>query len=487
MPRARFWAPLWPEGSAGSRAARGLAAALVLALSICSQTVAIVNFPGTNAYYGMVALHGVTAYSLIEAGKLDAGSGDMAAISKVFAFRSEHLKSDFVDIADALPALKWNRPHSVLVLYPPGYPLFLAGTFLVSHDYRYATARGIQQLLNTVGVPALLLTAGHLLGCFPAGLAAAFLYGFFTGPTEQVFYLLPDGLMPFMSTLLLTVAIWCARRDRLGGYAVLGVVLGLAANLRSDALGIGFFLALGIWRWRKKLDFGTLSRVGIMASVAFVLLIPFGLIQLNFKPIGRFNVTTLSLGQNLWEAYGETPNPHGAVLSDTAVDDMLVLITGRHMIHVPEGEAVLEKLWLRAALRDPVWFLWSVWNRCQTLLSCWRAAVEPPFVTSAGSGAAPTGLTRAFNDGFGPLAAGVMACGIVTALFSRRGLLVASAPLSYLLAFSVMHLERRYVIPALGPLVFSGCYGASLIVAWLGQVARRGSGAPAHTEEIRSL
>ena len=62
--------PIWPEGSAPSRAARSLGVALVLALSICSQTVAILNFPGTNDYYGMVALHGVAAYSLIEDGTL---------------------------------------------------------------------------------------------------------------------------------------------------------------------------------------------------------------------------------------------------------------------------------------------------------------------------------------------------------------------------------------------------------------------------------
>jgi hypothetical protein len=461
--------------------------ALVLALSICSQTVAILNFPGTNDFAGMVALYGLAAYSLIEAGELTSGYGDLNAVSDEFARRTVLLKSDYVDIADALPALRQKRPREVLVHYPPGYALYLAGTFIVSQDYRYATARRIQQLLNMIGVPVLLLTAGHLLGCFPVGLAAAFLYGLFSGPTEQVFYILPDGLMPFMLTLLLTVAAWCVRRDRLARYAVLGVVLGLATNLRSDALGVGVFLAIGIWRWRKTLDLGTVARVGTMAAVAFVLLIPYGLIQRNFKPIGRFQVTTMGLGWTLWLSYGETPNPHGAVLSDEAVDETLVFMTGRHLMQTPEGEALLKKLWLRAALRDPVWFLWSVWNRCETLLSFWRAGVDPPFVTSARSSAARKVLTQAFNDGFALLAAGVLACGIVTAVFSRRGLLIASAPLSYLLAFSVLHLERRYVIPALGPLVFSGCYGASLIVAWLRQAARRGAGVPARTEEFRSL
>jgi hypothetical protein len=457
--------------------------ALVLALSICSQTVATLNFPGTNDYYGMVALHGVAAYSLIEDGTLASGSGDLGAISEEFARRSENLKSGYVEIADVVPALRRTGPRHVLFLYPPGYALYLAGTFVAGHEYRYTTARGIQQFLNMVGVPVLLLLAGHLLKCFPVGLAAAFLYGLFTGPVLQTFYILPDGLMPFMATLLLTTALWCARRDRLAAYAALGLVLGLAANLRSDVLGIGIFLALGTWRWRRRLDRGTLSRVGIMASMAFVLLIPYGLIQRNYKPIGRFQVTTPGLGVSLWESYGETPNPHGAVLSDAAVEEMLFQKTGRHIDLLPEGEALLKKLWLQAALRDPGWFLWSLSHRCGTLLSYWRAGVEPPFVASVGSSAAQRLLTQAFNAGFAPVAVGVLACGIVTVILSRLGLVIASAPLHYLLAFSVLHLEPRYVIPALGPLVFSGCYGASLLVARL----LRAAPTPKQTGESLSL
>jgi hypothetical protein len=210
-----------------------------------------------------------------------------------------------------------------------------------------------------------------------------------------------------------------------------------------------------------------------MAFAAFVLLIPYGLIQRNFKPIGRFQMTTPGLGVSLWESYGETPNPHGAVLSDAAVDEMLFQMTGRHVDLLPEGEALLKKLWLRAALRDPGWFLWSIRHRCATLLSYWREGVKPPYLVTVRSRSAQRLLTQAFDAGFTPLAVGVLACGIVTVIFSRLGLVIASASLSYLLAFSVLHLERRYVMPALGPLVFLGCYGVSLVVAWLARAVRQ--------------
>jgi hypothetical protein len=309
-------------------------------------------------------------------------------------------------------------------------------------------------------------------------LAAAFLYGFFAGMAEQTFYILPDGLMPFMATLVLAVACWCARRDKPAAYAVLGLVLGLAANLRSDALGIGVFLALGIWRWRRRLDRGTLARVGIMAFAAFVLLIPYGLLQRNVKSIGRFHVTTLALGQSLWMAYGETPNPHGAVVSDAAVAEMLYYKTGRYINQLPEGEAVLRRLWLRAAVREPRWFLWSVSNRSGRLVASWRAAVEPPFTAPARSSSAYRHLIELFNGGVATLIAGVLSCAIVAVLFSRPGPLIAAVPLTYLFAFSLLHLERRYVIPSLGPLVFAGCYGASLSVAWVRRMIRRDAVVP---------
>ncbi len=204
------------------------------------------------------------------------------------------------------------------------------------------------------------------------------------------------------------------RRDTLARYAVLGVVLGVAANFRSDALGIGVFLALGIWRMRGKIDLATLTRIAIVAAVTFILLIPFGLIQKNFKPIGRFQITSPGMGQNLWEAYGETPNPHGATVSDAAVDQMLQK-AGYH-IHLPDGEAYLKRLWLQAALRDPGWFLWSVRHRFKTVLDYWQLAARPPFVPSIGGSSIQRFLTRGTNRVLAWLAVGLFACGVVGAI-----------------------------------------------------------------------
>jgi hypothetical protein len=451
---------VWPEGSVPSRVARGVAVILVLILSICTQTASILRFPGTNDYYGMVAWHGIAAYSLIEDHTLTHRSGGLAAING-FVQRSAILKQDYVELADVLPALRQTKPGDVLFYYPPGYSVFLAGTYIASHQYRYTTARTIQQLLNMIGVPLLLLLSGSLLGCFSTGYAAAALYGLFAGTAQQVFYILPDALMPFMATLLLATSAWCVRRDRLAGYAVLGVVLGVAANFRSDALGIGVFLAFGIWRSRGKLNLATLTRIAIVAAVTFVLLIPFGLIQKNFKPIGRFQITSPGMGQNLWEAYGETPNPHGATVSDAAVDQMLQK-AGYH-IHLPDGEAYLKRLWLQAALRDPGWFLWSIRHRFITVLGHWQLASRSPFVPWNGESSIQRFLTRGTNRILAWLAVGLFACGVVGVFSGRLGLLIAAAPLSYCVFFSVLHLEARYVIPALGPLAFLGCYGATVL------------------------
>lgn len=457
-----------PQGSAPSRIARSIAVVFVLILSICSQATSILRFPGTNAYYGMVGWYGTAAYSLIEDHTLALRSGNLHAI-KGFEERSAIQTLDYVELADVLPALRQTKAGDVLFYYPPGYSLYLAGTYIASHQYRYTTARTIQELLNMIGVPLLLLLTGSLLGCFATGYAAAALYGLFAGPAQQTFYILPDALMPFMATLLLATSAWCVRRDTLARYAVLGLVLGVAANLRSDALGIGVFLAFGIWRSRRKMDLATLTRIAIVAAVAFVLLIPFGLIQKNFKPIGRFQITSSGMGQNLWEAYGETPNPHGAIVSDAAVDE-LVQKAGYHL-HTPDGEAYLKKLWLQAALRDPGWFLWSVAHRSKSVLGVWRLAARSPFDPSIDESLIQRFLTRGTNRVLAWLTAALFACGIAGVFSGRLGLLIAAAPLSYGVFFSVLHLEARYVIPALGPLAFLGCYGASFLSARLRDAA----------------
>ena len=477
---------VWPAGSARSRVARSIAVALLLILSFVSQEMSILLFPGTNAYYGIVAWQGTAAYSLIEDRKLALRTGDVRLCAqdlraiKGLALRSTIQTQDYVALADLLPALKTTRPGEVLFYYPPGYPLYLAGTFLASGQYRYDLARTIQLLLNMLGAPLLLLGTGVLLGSFATGYAAAALYALYAGPVQQTFYILPDALMPFLATLVLAVSAWCIRRDRLKEYLVLGLVLGVGANFRSDVLGMAPFLALGIWRFRRKLDPGTIARVAAVGLIAFSFLIPYGLIQKNFKPVGRFQITTPGLGQNLWEGYGETPNPHGAILSDDAVDEMLTR-AGRH-IHLPDGEAYLKEKWARAALREPRWFLWSVGHREKVLLGYWREGAKMGFAPLADSKRSPWRgfLIQGAQKAFSLLVVILFACGITALFASRFGLLIAAAPLGYFAAFSLLHVEPRYVLPALGPLTYLACHGVQMLAGrWSSRTATlRRAGVP---------
>ena len=451
---------IWPAGSVRSRAARWASVALLFALSVCSQGTNILLFPGTNAYYGMVGGYGTAAYSLIENGTIAGRAGDLRAI-KGFVRASDIQAQDYVPPADLLPSLEKTKPGDAMFSYPPGYPLFLAATYLAEGEYRYDLARSIQIFLNMFAAPLLLLLTGIWLGSFGTGYAAAALYVLFGGPAQQTFYILPDALMPFVATLVLATAVWCVRTDRLRRYLLLGVVIGLGANLRTDVLGMTPFLALGIWQARRRLDRGTFLRIGAIAAVSFLLLVPYGLIQKNYPRVARFRITTPGLGQNLWEAYGETPNPHGAVADDAAVDEMLTK-HGLH-IHLPDGEAYLKKEWLRAALRDPRWFAWSVWNRDKVLLGYWRDGAKIGFTVTNESKfqhAVIGGLRRSFDLVF----LAVLFFAVFALIFSRMGFLLAAAPLSYFVAFSLLHIERRYVIPALGPLVFLGCHGAEILL-----------------------
>lgn len=466
---------LWRPDSTPSRVSRSVAVALLLALSVLSQQTSLLLFPGTNSYWGMVALHGTSAYSLIEDHVLASRAGDLRAI-KGFDLRSRMQTQDYLPPADFGPALKRTAPGDVLFLYPPGYAIYLAGTYLVSHEYRYDLARRIQGILNMLGAPLLLVLTGIFLGCFTTGYAAAALYSLFSGTAIQTFYILPDGLMPFLLTLLLATSAWCARRDQPRRYLVLGMVLGVAANFRSDVLAVAPFLALGTWRFRNKLDTGTVARVLAIAVVAFALLIPYGLIQKNFKPIGQFQITAPALGQSLWFSLGETPNPYGATVSDAAIDQMLAK-AGRH-IFLPDGESYLKNAWLRAAVREPGWFVRSVAHREGVLLGYWRVGAKAPFlpVPYASPAAWQRILVKGATRTLSLIVLGLFVCGVLALLFSRLGLLVGAIPLGYFVAFSFLHLEQRYVLPSLGPLTYLGCHGAEVLVGRFRDLFRRAPG-----------
>ncbi len=495
---------------------------LALSLSAAFQWSAILRFPGSNGYYGIVITHAVAAYSLLNDGVLAAGrTGDFSDWWEKSLRRTD----DYVPPQEFLAQLHSSKPFGIDFLYPPGYPIYLAATFHISGEYRYDLARRVQALLNVFGVPLLLLTTGVLLRRFPEGFAAAALYGLFPFPAEMSSYPLPDALMPFLSASFLAVCAWAISRDRLFRYLFAGILLGLAANFRTDFLGVAPLLALGIWRARGRLTLGTMQRVFIIALAAFALMTPYGLIQR--KATGEFRLSTRALGTSLWEALGETRNPHGAILSDAAVGEWLAR-NGLSM-HTRPGEAFLLHQWWAAVQRDPAWFASSVlrrqirvlewtramidpthsvfhplaggsanWGRWRTQLEASIKVFPPEFRRQTGRGLfgyaishssdflrltfchiadritlliAPRRISDwgiyspvAWHTFFAVLIL-LLAVSLSYALLrDPRGLLVGAVPTAYFVIFSLLHVEHRYLLPALPPLAFLSCWGAGLLI-----------------------
>lgn len=479
---------LWPEGSRRSRRARLAAVCLVVILSLVCKTAALLSFPGTNGFYGISHYHAIVAYSLLTDGTLTFREPGFPEWWE----RSRIRTDGYVDPAEFLPALRASRPHGVFHIYPPGYPLLLASTFRASGSFRYSLVQFLQNLLDMIGVSLLLVSAGMALRRFPEGLAAAALYAVATFPALSQL-VLPDVPMLFFGAALLATSLWTASRDRLPGYLLLGLLLGFVANFRSDILVASPFLAAGIWRARGVMNWGTLARIVSIAVTTFILLVPYGFIQK--RATGHFRIATPALGTNLWEALGETPNPHGAVLSDLEAD-ILVQREGLRRL-TPEGEAFLVRKWRAAVASDPGWFLDSVDGRIGRVARYLRALLEPGFPfremdrkrelilrgvdvrygdykRSTGQGILRWGLAhpRSFlgtiYDVLMPRVKSLslfsfsllLLVGSVAGLLrSRYGLLIGAIPLAYLCAFSVLHVEPRYLAPLLGPLLYLGCHG----------------------------
>jgi hypothetical protein len=501
---------------------RALATLLVLAHCAINGLAALLTFPGTNGFYGITNHHAITAYSLLHDRALAGRQGDFTE----WWAKSEASHFRYIPPREVEGSLKKSRPAGIAYIYPPGYPIYLFLAFLAGGRLDYDLALGIQAASTILGVPILLLITGRLLRRSVEGYAAAACYGLFLYPIAISQYVLPDGLMPFFGALFLAATAWAAARDRLFPYAIAGLVIGLAANFRSDFLAVAPFFALGVWRARQTLDFKTLTRIGISALAVFVALVPYGIIQA--KGSGRFRFSTPALGSSLWEALGESPNPCGAITSDYETE-VLLLKAGLTRL-TPEGERYLMQRWRKCASRHPRWFLGSIISRQSRVLKYWEFSASTPTIPALSDAERMTFLTwrrnlesairitpsqyrrqtgngkvswalhhpgdffravlcrmadslgragpylfrlrvprleiRLFGwqlDLFSLLRVSLFVGAVAALVFRRLGLLLGAIPLAYFVSFSFLHVEWRYLVGTLAPLAYLGCHGLAML------------------------
>jgi len=237
---------------------------------------------------------------------------------------------------------------------------------------------------------------------------------------------LADSLSVALIALVLTEFVWAAREPRkTAKAAICGVTIGLFALVRPDLV----LLIVAGAMWLIVTDSrGAWLRVGaLLAGCA----IPLGVWGLHNRTThGAWVFGTTSSGLGLWEGLGETPNPYGYVLDDSAANHVL-MAKGYAWASV-NADRYFRAEYLKAWRDHPRFAASTIAARVPKILFD-SEHLQPLFFARA----------RQFVDLFG------MAL-VVLALWIRRHhagswLVLLLPPLYALASIGVVHYEPRYV------------------------------------------
>jgi hypothetical protein len=223
-----------------------------------------------------------------------------------------------------------NPRRTVWIAQAPGYSIFLSLIYrLGSRDF--FKVQLAQNLLNSLSPVIIFLIAGMLLG-WRTGLAAGLLSAISHHLSYISNFILPDALsaLPLLTAFLcLTLALRyrnSASRVRqcylLFGLA--GVMLGLAAWLRSQTMLLPFFL-LVMLALISSPRLPVMKRAALMALVSLLTIAPITI--KNYLVYGEFVPVNIGAGIVLWEGIGEeSGDRYGAVSKDDEVAEQDAMI-----------------------------------------------------------------------------------------------------------------------------------------------------------------
>jgi 4-amino-4-deoxy-L-arabinose transferase-like glycosyltransferase len=191
------------------------------------------------------------------------------------------------------------KPGQPNAFFPPGYPLLLAASFAVSHDYLLA-AKVVNCLLGAASI-ILAGLLGRRLGGEKAGVVAAFILALYPRSILVCCLVASENLFtPLLLGFVLLVGRGLAGRRALTWAAMAGVVLGVLTGTRIVARYLGLiwpFAALVLRR--RPLRTVALETV-ILIAVQHTVLLPWAFWNLRWQ--AKFTFATSIGGVALFEA-----------------------------------------------------------------------------------------------------------------------------------------------------------------------------------------
>ncbi|MFY9607222.1 MAG: glycosyltransferase family 39 protein [Blastocatellia bacterium] len=362
----------------------------------------------------------------------------------------------------------------------PGYSIYLSCIYRV-FGRDFFKVQLIQNGLNSLAPILILMIAGQVVS-WRVGVVSGLLAALSHHLSHISNFLLPDSLaaLPILAAVQFIVVARHSRRDPYWCYLSAGLMLGLAAWLRSQTMLASPFLAVTLLLIATH-RLAAVKRVAVMVIVSFLTIAPITI--RNLLVYGELIPINIGVGIVLWEGIADASGDRfGAVAQDEEVAAQEAVLYGDSRYagswSTPDGiqrdrDRINKSL---AIIREhPFWYAGVMLGRMREMV---KYSAHAPLVfgikqARALDRTAPirTGWESIATDG-SSAAVGrgafwmrpvirplqrltkeamqlMIAIGVV-ALFAaslRRAVFVATVPLYYLLFQSFVHTEFRYTLP----------------------------------------
>ncbi|HEX3945440.1 MAG TPA: glycosyltransferase family 39 protein [Rhizomicrobium sp.] len=309
--------------------------------------------------------------------------------------------------------------------YPPGYPIFLSGLWVLGFKSLQAM-RLAQGFCDALAVIPLFYVLRWLQITKPIAIVGCLFYAVAPWWARGSIFPMAEALLPAAIIGVLALMAACARTRSLGAWFGLGIAASALSLVRPDMILLCGPLALwALMSARRDRRWSSAAA----CLVGFILL-PMGWGSFNLIERGHFVITTEAGSYALWSGLGQVPNSYGYVVSDQlAADKLRQLGFGWH------SKEMNDYYWheyLDAWAQHPLHVLATVTKRFEMI------AFDVDYPQNPTSG-----LTALVSWGLGPFLIAV------AFLLWRRRYIEAffiSGPIGYaLVSLGLVYIEPRYV------------------------------------------
>jgi 4-amino-4-deoxy-L-arabinose transferase-like glycosyltransferase len=379
------------------------------------------------------------------------------------------------------------------VIYPPGYPLWMAAIYAASGDRSPIAVQRVQLVLDSFAV-LLLVGIGATAFRWSVGIAAGVLGAL--SPLLALAGATPNADAP--ASWIVLGAVWlfllAAKRQTIAHAVAAGALLGLACWLRVNPLLMFVAWTVALLLFVKA---SRRRRLGLSAALALATLLVIAPVVVRNLTVFYPQVapTGLGIGWNLWAGIGETDR--GAEFGAPCCDEQMIEQDRRAMGLA--ADAPIGLFWPDGIRRDrergqkalavikahPVWYTGTIAHRLWGHLKF--AGTPVPHVGSQGFNVTSTKTLPPQHQG-GVLALIVNLLGMIQSVWRylalplmlfglglsfrkdwRTTAVLLATVLYYLATLAVGHSEIRYGVPMQALLILF----AAVAACWLGTVATR--------------